>query len=408
MSKTGYLTGTFDFPIHDDHFRLLAACKNNCDYLIVGLVADDFACIQKRKTILSYDQRRCILENSKHVDLVVPHNGESKSVAWDKLKFDRLFSTDEYMGSPEFTHFEFQKGHTAKHVTTMYFPKNTATSSTSCIDRLYTRFMREDTHILCHSIAGPIFKAGNMVFKPLMFAQVETTANMYDYTIGERLDPVAVSSQDIFRCIPLFGKYPRNMKGSAQTHPLPSVTGANSGRELIYNELTKNEPFSLYIDTVVKFIQSEPTVDPVPQDAHSLSDMAQIMNQTRVSPVVSCFIQMKHGGQPLARISDPETIKRACRGVHDICKRLQYLGIVHGDIHSNNIIIGEDARTHVYIIDGSWSTSNNMQMSPTERTIHDLRLKSGFDWNHFIGSMRGSQWLQNVFQDIAQSFPAWQ
>ena len=113
----GYVTGTFDC-LHASHHRLLQACKQQCDVLIVGLVTDALGLNQKRLPVFTYEERRSALEATKWVDIVVEHNGESKPLAFQKLGFDVLFSGDEYLSSDEFKEFHVA----CPGVKVIYFP----------------------------------------------------------------------------------------------------------------------------------------------------------------------------------------------------------------------------------------------------------------------------------------------
>ena len=61
--------GTFDL-LHTGHVNLLKRAKALGDYLIVGLSSDDFALDKGKKTALTFEQRKNILEAVKYVDEV--------------------------------------------------------------------------------------------------------------------------------------------------------------------------------------------------------------------------------------------------------------------------------------------------------------------------------------------------
>jgi glycerol-3-phosphate cytidylyltransferase len=63
--------GTFDL-FHIGHLRLLQRVKNLGNHLTVAVSTDDFNAIKGKKTLISYDQRREIVENIKCVDQVIP------------------------------------------------------------------------------------------------------------------------------------------------------------------------------------------------------------------------------------------------------------------------------------------------------------------------------------------------
>ncbi len=63
--------GTFDL-LHWGHIRLLKRAKEQGDYLIVALSADEFNEIKGKKAYHPYEERRMMLEAIRYVDLVIP------------------------------------------------------------------------------------------------------------------------------------------------------------------------------------------------------------------------------------------------------------------------------------------------------------------------------------------------
>ena len=103
--KVAYTTGTYDI-VHSGHFNMLEFIRTyGYERIIVGLVTDEFAMLRKRKTVLSYEHRRSILENSKYNVFVVPCTKSDKVLDYKKLKFDALFITDEYFECDEYSDF---------------------------------------------------------------------------------------------------------------------------------------------------------------------------------------------------------------------------------------------------------------------------------------------------------------
>jgi glycerol-3-phosphate cytidylyltransferase-like family protein len=92
-----------------------------CDVLVVGLTTDELAVQQKRKTMLSWPDRKAVLESLWMVDAVVAHDGDSKDTAWEKLNFDVLFIGDDYFGTAEYKSFD--------RVPIIYLPRTPYVSS---------------------------------------------------------------------------------------------------------------------------------------------------------------------------------------------------------------------------------------------------------------------------------------
>ncbi len=71
--------GTFDL-LHPGHIRLLKRARELGDHLTVGLSTDQFNRLKHKQAILSYDQRKEIIESIKYVDSVIPEdNWEQKT-----------------------------------------------------------------------------------------------------------------------------------------------------------------------------------------------------------------------------------------------------------------------------------------------------------------------------------------
>ena len=124
----GYTTGVFDL-FHIGHLNILKRAKENCDYLIVGVSTDELVEEYKHKhPVISYEERKAIVEAIKYVDEVVPQINRDKLSAWEKYKFDRMFVGDDWKGSPLFNELEieFKK----RNVEIVYFPYTKGTSST--------------------------------------------------------------------------------------------------------------------------------------------------------------------------------------------------------------------------------------------------------------------------------------
>lgn len=124
----GYTAGVFDL-FHIGHLNILKRAKAECDYLIVAVSTDELVENYKHKTpIISYEERKAIVESIKYVDEVVPQINRDKMAAWEKYRFDKMFVGDDWKGSKLFEELEekFKK----KGVEIVYFPYTKGTSST--------------------------------------------------------------------------------------------------------------------------------------------------------------------------------------------------------------------------------------------------------------------------------------
>lgn len=65
--------GTYDL-ITPGHIQHLRESKAMGDYLIVGLSTDEFNSIKHKKSYLTYEERKVVLESIRYVDEVIPEN----------------------------------------------------------------------------------------------------------------------------------------------------------------------------------------------------------------------------------------------------------------------------------------------------------------------------------------------
>lgn len=128
LHKIGYTTGVFDL-FHVGHLNILRKAKEHCDYLIVGVSTDELVMEYKNKQpVISYNDRKSIVEGIKYVDEVIPQTNRDKYSAWETLKFNLMFVGDDWKGSALFSEMEekFRK----VGVEIVYFPYTKGVSST--------------------------------------------------------------------------------------------------------------------------------------------------------------------------------------------------------------------------------------------------------------------------------------
>ena len=95
----GYTSGVFDM-FHIGHLNILKRAKELCDFLIVGVSTDELVREYKHKSpIISYDNRKAIVEACKYVDKVVPQVNRDKMSAYHRLHFDVMFVGDDWKGN---------------------------------------------------------------------------------------------------------------------------------------------------------------------------------------------------------------------------------------------------------------------------------------------------------------------
>lgn len=113
--------GTYDL-FHYGHIRLLQRARRLGDYLIVALSTDEFNAGKGKKSIMSFEERKEILEAIRYVDEVIPE------ISWDQKvedvvekKVDVFVMGDDWEGK-----FDFLK----EYCDVVYLPRTANVSST--------------------------------------------------------------------------------------------------------------------------------------------------------------------------------------------------------------------------------------------------------------------------------------
>lgn len=130
----GYVAGVFDL-FHIGHLNIFRRAKEQCDYLIVGVVTDEQV-IRGKKTrpYIPFDERIAIVEACKYVDeaVEIPVNKPDTQDAWYMYHFDVQFSGSDYADDPVWLAKQvFLQQHGSDMV---FFPYTETTSSTEIKD----------------------------------------------------------------------------------------------------------------------------------------------------------------------------------------------------------------------------------------------------------------------------------
>ena len=98
--KIGYTQGVYDM-FHIGHLNLLNHAKECCDYLIVGVNADELVQSYKnKKPVICEEERREIVENIKAVDECIIANTLDKIKMHDMIPFDAIFIGSDWADNP--------------------------------------------------------------------------------------------------------------------------------------------------------------------------------------------------------------------------------------------------------------------------------------------------------------------
>ena len=113
--------GTFDL-LHYGHINILKRAKSLGDYLIVGLSSDEFNELKGKKSVMSYEERKEILESIRYVDKVIKEsNWEQKVEDIIKYNIDVFVIGDDWEGK-----FDFLK----EYCEVVYLPRTKSISTT--------------------------------------------------------------------------------------------------------------------------------------------------------------------------------------------------------------------------------------------------------------------------------------
>ena len=104
--KIGYTTGVFDM-FHIGHLNILKRAKEQCETLIVGVSTDELVRRYKNKTpIISYNDRKSIVEAIKYVDKVIPQENMDKVEAVKSIGANVVFVGSDWKGSTQWIEYE--------------------------------------------------------------------------------------------------------------------------------------------------------------------------------------------------------------------------------------------------------------------------------------------------------------
>lgn len=126
----GYVAGVFDL-FHIGHLNILKRAKEQCDYLIVGVVSDEQVILSKKtKPYIPFSERLDIVQACRYVDeaVEIPVDRPNTEDAYYMYHFDAQFSGSDYADDPGWLSSQvFLRQHGSDMV---FFPYTETTSST--------------------------------------------------------------------------------------------------------------------------------------------------------------------------------------------------------------------------------------------------------------------------------------
>lgn len=126
----GYIAGVFDL-YHIGHLNMFRRAKEQCDYLIVGIVSDEGVRRNKHTDpFIPFEERKQLVETCQYVDRAVeiPLYAGGSMDAWRLYHFDVQFSGSDYEKDPAWI---AKKKELEEHgATIVFFPYTESTNST--------------------------------------------------------------------------------------------------------------------------------------------------------------------------------------------------------------------------------------------------------------------------------------
>jgi len=130
----GYTCGAYDL-LHIGHINLLRNAKALCDKLIVGVSDDELIIVYKKKTpTIPFIHRIEIVRSLKFVDAAIPQRNLDKVRAYEKLKYDILFVSDDWHNDNSW--IKYGKVLKEKGVKIVYLPHTPGISTTEIAEGL--------------------------------------------------------------------------------------------------------------------------------------------------------------------------------------------------------------------------------------------------------------------------------
>ena len=126
----GYIAGVFDL-FHYGHLNVLRRAKEQCDYLIVGVVSDRQVREGKKvEPFVPFEERLEIVRSCRYVDEahIIPIENPGTEMAWKLYHFDVQFSGSDYEHDPVW--LRKKEWLEERGSTMVFFPYTQSTSST--------------------------------------------------------------------------------------------------------------------------------------------------------------------------------------------------------------------------------------------------------------------------------------
>jgi glycerol-3-phosphate cytidylyltransferase len=129
MRRIGYAAGAFDL-FHVGHLNLLRHARQECDYLIAGVVSDEMLrAVKGSETVIPTAERAEIVRHIDFVDAVHIERVPDKLEVWEEVRFTHFFKGDDWRGTERGRLLERRFARVGVEI--VYFPYTAHTSSTA-------------------------------------------------------------------------------------------------------------------------------------------------------------------------------------------------------------------------------------------------------------------------------------
>jgi glycerol-3-phosphate cytidylyltransferase len=144
--RIGYAAGAFDL-FHVGHLNILRHAKDNCDFLIAGVVSDEMLVrVKGVEPFIPTNERAEIVRSISYVDRVHVETVPDKLDTWREVGFTHFFKGDDWRGTEKGARLERDFAEVGVEV--VYFPYTVHTSSTAlrrALDIVAASHLGDDT-----------------------------------------------------------------------------------------------------------------------------------------------------------------------------------------------------------------------------------------------------------------------
>lgn len=147
--NTGYVQGTFDL-FHVGHLNLFRRAKEQCRYLIAGVVSDELNEVYKgARPYVPYEERAALVAACRYVDEVirVDVGSDDKVKIWEEHHYDCHFCGDDHGNWQPLINALHERGSEVE-----FFPYTESTSSTRLREELKKRILYHEDDVMSFDI----------------------------------------------------------------------------------------------------------------------------------------------------------------------------------------------------------------------------------------------------------------